>query len=181
MQHCRASDAQLWCVCTADANQLMQMLDCCLFWFAIPNTKTFYSFIASAILLLRILRLVCASYAVLITFRIITFRVASCSVAFSNVMRIRCSAGMHFRKRAIVSKAQTLVMNWPLYRTICTETQIKLQIIIVKQFISPMYVSDEAHFWLNGYVNKRNCRIWWKIHCLVRFVSRRHHWIDENR
>ncbi|GFS80594.1 uncharacterized protein TNCV_3870191 [Trichonephila clavipes] len=21
-------------------------------------------------------------------------------------------------------------------------------------------VTDEAHFWLNGYVNKRNCRIW---------------------
>ncbi|GFW99595.1 hypothetical protein TNCV_3418281 [Trichonephila clavipes] len=20
--------------------------------------------------------------------------------------------------------------------------------------------SDEAHFWLNGYVNKQNCRIW---------------------
>ncbi|GFW96987.1 hypothetical protein TNCV_4802001 [Trichonephila clavipes] len=24
---------------------------------------------------------------------------------------------------------------------------------------SPL-VSDEAHFWLNGYVNKQNCRIW---------------------
>ncbi|GFS52159.1 DUF4817 domain-containing protein [Trichonephila clavipes] len=22
------------------------------------------------------------------------------------------------------------------------------------------YFSDEAHFWLNGYVNKQNCRIW---------------------
>ncbi|GFW33789.1 hypothetical protein TNCV_4052381 [Trichonephila clavipes] len=22
------------------------------------------------------------------------------------------------------------------------------------------YVNDEAHFWLNGYVNKQNCRIW---------------------
>ncbi|GFS52092.1 hypothetical protein TNCV_1105031 [Trichonephila clavipes] len=21
-------------------------------------------------------------------------------------------------------------------------------------------ISDEAHFWLNGYVNKQNCRIW---------------------
>ncbi|GFV66094.1 hypothetical protein TNCV_1649061 [Trichonephila clavipes] len=21
-------------------------------------------------------------------------------------------------------------------------------------------MSDEAHFWLNGYVNKQNCRIW---------------------
>ncbi|GFW40058.1 hypothetical protein TNCV_5117411 [Trichonephila clavipes] len=24
----------------------------------------------------------------------------------------------------------------------------------------PQKVSDEAHFWLNGYVNKQNCRIW---------------------
>ncbi|GFT33925.1 paired domain-containing protein [Trichonephila clavipes] len=23
-----------------------------------------------------------------------------------------------------------------------------------------MLVRDEAHFWLNGYVNKQNCRIW---------------------
>ncbi|GFX55098.1 hypothetical protein TNCV_2306172 [Trichonephila clavipes] len=23
-----------------------------------------------------------------------------------------------------------------------------------------MFRSDEAHFWLNGYVNKQNCRIW---------------------
>ncbi|GFX34053.1 hypothetical protein TNCV_912541 [Trichonephila clavipes] len=26
--------------------------------------------------------------------------------------------------------------------------------------ISPSQLSDEAHFWLNGYVNKQNCRIW---------------------
>ncbi|GFY01451.1 hypothetical protein TNCV_850591 [Trichonephila clavipes] len=24
----------------------------------------------------------------------------------------------------------------------------------------PILFSDEAHFWLNGYVNKKNCRIW---------------------
>ncbi|GFW71776.1 hypothetical protein TNCV_4658241 [Trichonephila clavipes] len=24
----------------------------------------------------------------------------------------------------------------------------------------PLKVGDEAHFWLNGYVNKQNCRIW---------------------
>ncbi|GFT42603.1 uncharacterized protein TNCV_2165161 [Trichonephila clavipes] len=28
-------------------------------------------------------------------------------------------------------------------------------------FCSPPSISpDEAHFWLNGYVNKQNCRIW---------------------
>ncbi|GFV53410.1 hypothetical protein TNCV_4494801 [Trichonephila clavipes] len=25
---------------------------------------------------------------------------------------------------------------------------------------SPQLICDEAHFWLNGYVNKQNCRIW---------------------
>ncbi|GFS81687.1 putative transposable element [Trichonephila clavipes] len=30
-------------------------------------------------------------------------------------------------------------------------------------FLSPNFratTNDEAHFWLNGYVNKQNCRIW---------------------
>ncbi|GFV41700.1 hypothetical protein TNCV_3628511 [Trichonephila clavipes] len=30
---------------------------------------------------------------------------------------------------------------------------------INKQAINPLIV-DEANFWLNGYVNKQNCRIW---------------------
>ncbi|GFT48909.1 DUF4817 domain-containing protein [Trichonephila clavipes] len=25
---------------------------------------------------------------------------------------------------------------------------------------APLKENDEAHFWLNGYVNKQNCRIW---------------------
>ncbi|GFX54758.1 hypothetical protein TNCV_2556441 [Trichonephila clavipes] len=25
---------------------------------------------------------------------------------------------------------------------------------------SSFVINDEAHFWLNGYVNKQNCRIW---------------------
>ncbi|GFU22799.1 hypothetical protein TNCV_2702331 [Trichonephila clavipes] len=27
-------------------------------------------------------------------------------------------------------------------------------------FYKRILFSDEAHFWLNGYVNKQNCRIW---------------------
>ncbi|GFY20964.1 hypothetical protein TNCV_3990081 [Trichonephila clavipes] len=26
--------------------------------------------------------------------------------------------------------------------------------------LDALFSSDEAHFWLNGYVNKQNCRIW---------------------
>ncbi|GFV52140.1 hypothetical protein TNCV_5070611 [Trichonephila clavipes] len=29
-----------------------------------------------------------------------------------------------------------------------------------KIFSMESMFSDEAHFWLNGYVNKQNCRIW---------------------
>ncbi|GFX05378.1 putative transposase [Trichonephila clavipes] len=28
------------------------------------------------------------------------------------------------------------------------------------RLLSPKPSNDEAHFWLNGYVNKQNCRIW---------------------
>ncbi|GFS79169.1 transposable element Tcb2 transposase [Trichonephila clavipes] len=31
---------------------------------------------------------------------------------------------------------------------------------VVPNFHKRILFSDEAHFWLNGYVNKQNCRIW---------------------
>ncbi|GFU50102.1 uncharacterized protein TNCV_3210901 [Trichonephila clavipes] len=31
---------------------------------------------------------------------------------------------------------------------------------VVPDFHNRILFSDEAHFWLNGYVNKQNCRIW---------------------
>ncbi|GFX68557.1 hypothetical protein TNCV_1799701 [Trichonephila clavipes] len=34
------------------------------------------------------------------------------------------------------------------------------EIDVVPDFQKRILVSDEAHFWLNGYVNKQNCRIW---------------------
>ncbi|GFW49699.1 hypothetical protein TNCV_358021 [Trichonephila clavipes] len=33
------------------------------------------------------------------------------------------------------------------------------EIAIVPDFHKRILFSDEAHFWLNGYVNKQNCRI----------------------
>ncbi|GFV90802.1 hypothetical protein TNCV_2323711 [Trichonephila clavipes] len=32
--------------------------------------------------------------------------------------------------------------------------------IRIPNFHKRILFSDEAHFWLNGYVNKQNCRIW---------------------
>ncbi|GFV52108.1 uncharacterized protein TNCV_1093251 [Trichonephila clavipes] len=34
------------------------------------------------------------------------------------------------------------------------------EIAVVPDFHMRILFSDEAHFWLNGYVNKQNCRIW---------------------
>ncbi|GFW36226.1 hypothetical protein TNCV_4930881 [Trichonephila clavipes] len=38
----------------------------------------------------------------------------------------------------------------------CTQNEIA----VVPDFNKRILFSDEAHFWLNGYVNKQNCRIW---------------------
>ncbi|GFU86950.1 hypothetical protein TNCV_3442201 [Trichonephila clavipes] len=34
------------------------------------------------------------------------------------------------------------------------------EIAVVPDFHKGILFSDEAHFWLNSYVNKQNCRIW---------------------
>ncbi|GFU04308.1 uncharacterized protein TNCV_864091 [Trichonephila clavipes] len=34
------------------------------------------------------------------------------------------------------------------------------EIAVVLDFNKRILFSDEAHFWLNGYVNKQNCHIW---------------------
>ncbi|GFU59862.1 uncharacterized protein TNCV_4726291 [Trichonephila clavipes] len=34
------------------------------------------------------------------------------------------------------------------------------EIAVVSNFHTRILFSDEAHFWLNGYVNKQNCRKW---------------------
>ncbi|GFU03383.1 hypothetical protein TNCV_423971 [Trichonephila clavipes] len=34
------------------------------------------------------------------------------------------------------------------------------EIAVVPDFHKRILLRDEAHFWLNGYVNKQNCRIW---------------------
>ncbi|GFU22253.1 uncharacterized protein TNCV_4855991 [Trichonephila clavipes] len=60
------------------------------------------------------------------------------------------------------------------------------EIVVVPDFHKRILFSDEAHFWLNGYVNKQNYRIWSeanpqvyvetplhpeKTDCLVRFMG----------
>ncbi|GFY29500.1 uncharacterized protein TNCV_2626711 [Trichonephila clavipes] len=67
----------------------------------------------------------------------------------------------------------------------------QIEIAVVPYFHKRILFSDEAHFWLNGYVNKQNCRIWSeanpqvyvetplhpeKTDCLVRFMGWWNHW-----
>ncbi|GFS50791.1 hypothetical protein TNCV_4847151 [Trichonephila clavipes] len=37
------------------------------------------------------------------------------------------------------------------------------EIAFVPDFHKRILFSDETHFWLNGYVNKQNCRIWSEV------------------
>ncbi|GFV23797.1 transposable element Tc3 transposase [Trichonephila clavipes] len=39
----------------------------------------------------------------------------------------------------------------------CSDLQLESLIRLESEVVKG---SDEAHFWLNGYVNKQNCRIW---------------------
>ncbi|GFU02866.1 uncharacterized protein TNCV_3480691 [Trichonephila clavipes] len=48
---------------------------------------------------------------------------------------------------SIRHRAQNWICVHPLYGRFCGR-------------ILRILFSDEAHFWLNGYVNKQNCRIW---------------------
>ncbi|GFV30368.1 hypothetical protein TNCV_98431 [Trichonephila clavipes] len=51
------------------------------------------------------------------------------------------------------------------------------EIAVVPDFHKRILFSDEAHFWLNGYVNKQNCRIGVK---LIHKCMSKHHYIQKN-
>ncbi|GFY23215.1 hypothetical protein TNCV_3764541 [Trichonephila clavipes] len=34
---------------------------------------------------------------------------------------------------------------------------------LVEEYLENEDINDEAHFWLNGYINKQNCRIWSEV------------------
>ncbi|GFW15452.1 hypothetical protein TNCV_4655921 [Trichonephila clavipes] len=52
------------------------------------------------------------------------------------------------------------------------------EIAVVPDFHKRILFSDEAHFWLNGCVNKQNCRIWSEANPQV-FMSK-HRYIQKN-
>ncbi|GFV73134.1 hypothetical protein TNCV_3665511 [Trichonephila clavipes] len=48
------------------------------------------------------------------------------------------------------------------------------EIAVVSDFQKRILFSDEAHFWMNGYVNKQNCRIWSEANPQVYVVTPLH-------
>ncbi|GFV86792.1 hypothetical protein TNCV_3965221 [Trichonephila clavipes] len=62
---------------------------------------------------------------------------------------------MHSGKRYSPDKRQ--IQTLPFNRFI---EWAQNEIAVVTDFHKRILLSDEAHFWLNGYVNKQNCRIW---------------------
>ena len=50
----------------------------------------------------------------------------------------------------------------PMDQRLCREFGVSYEneLEIDPIFHRKILFSDEAHFWLNGYINKQNCRIW---------------------
>ncbi|GFV69987.1 transposable element Tc3 transposase [Trichonephila clavipes] len=66
-----------------------------------------------------------------------------------------------------IRKADCVSKKNPLQNTEIPKTRLgpkrdwaQNEIAVVLDFHKRILFSDEAHFWLNGYVNKQNCRIW---------------------
>ncbi|GFX04203.1 hypothetical protein TNCV_3973521 [Trichonephila clavipes] len=68
------------------------------------------------------------------------FKMTSCQVIYSQ-FGLAIHPNDHQARRRFVEWAQN-------------------EIAVVPDFHKRILFSDEAHFWLNGYFNKQNCRIW---------------------
>ncbi|GFX28027.1 hypothetical protein TNCV_774111 [Trichonephila clavipes] len=79
---------------------------------------------------------ICSSFLEWQTF----FTILSCQVIYSQ-FGLAIHQNDHQARRRFVEKVQN-------------------EIAVVPDFHKRILFSDEAHFWLNGYVNKQNCRIW---------------------
>lgn len=73
---------------------------------------------------------------------------------------LRKDLGVHAYKIALT---QELKPNEHLLRRRFTDWALE-HFEMDPEFHKKIIFSDEAHFWLNGFVNKQNCRIWAKNH-----------------
>ena len=67
-------------------------------------------------------------------------------VACSNSILIECNFTMHFNQ--VYFTQRVTFCEW-----------IRHKVTSEPDFLSNIFFSDEAHFWLNGYVNSQNYRI----------------------
>ncbi|GFV10739.1 hypothetical protein TNCV_1755771 [Trichonephila clavipes] len=65
---------------------------------------------------------------------------------------VNCNATLEKKDRRPLSEIDSRLNN--AFKIVQNE------IAVVPDFHKRILFSDEAHFWLNGYVNKQNCRIW---------------------
>ncbi|GFW14137.1 hypothetical protein TNCV_3547261 [Trichonephila clavipes] len=54
----------------------------------------------------------------------------------------------------------SITIDWWMAKTFKGDRLKILAIINYIRKYTQDWLNDEAHFWLNGYVNKQNCRIW---------------------
>ncbi|GFX48061.1 transposable element Tc3 transposase [Trichonephila clavipes] len=86
--------------------------------------------------------------------------------AHSLLIKIELPKEDQFPKRLVISIVLNQVGSFSTYPQTSysrLNNAFKLCNFISKimvDFHRRILLSDEAHFWLNGYVNKQNCRIW---------------------
>ncbi|GFV88766.1 hypothetical protein TNCV_3355181 [Trichonephila clavipes] len=82
----------------------------------------------------------------------------------------RFKAGANWAQDIDLGRRTRLVLNWASFGFAIHQNDHEArrrfvewaqnEIAVVPDFHKRILFSDEAHFWLNGYVNKQNCRIW---------------------
>ncbi|GFT75921.1 putative DD41D transposase [Trichonephila clavipes] len=79
--------------------------------------------------------------------RVPSFRVSTAPLKFPRVEKLR-------HVKTVEAQSPPVGVVWRFVEWAQNE------IAVVPDFHKRILFSDEAHFWLNGYVNKQNCRIW---------------------
>ncbi|GFU92110.1 hypothetical protein TNCV_1659421 [Trichonephila clavipes] len=92
--------------------------------------------------------------------------IRTCPFAFDSLMQpVKCLGvplGIH-RNARLNYQTPARFVEWA-----------QNEIAVVPDFHKRILFSDEAHFWLNGYVNKQNCRIWSEANPQVYVETRSH-------
>ncbi|GFT75711.1 putative DD41D transposase [Trichonephila clavipes] len=83
------------------------------------------------------------------------FRIVRCSCQVITKLRINHLTAV---KSIAILESNTNLNDHQARRRFAKWAQN--EIAVVPDFHKQILFSDEAHFWLNGYVNKQNCRIW---------------------